>query len=32
MSKHFKDIEFGYAKVSEILPIIKTYFNDDSIY
>ena len=32
MSRHFKDVEFGYAKESEILPVIKKYFQDDSIY
>ena len=32
MSRHFKDVEFGYAKESELLPVIKKYFYDDSNY
>ena len=26
MSRHFKVVEFGYAKESEILPVIKNVF------
>ena len=31
MSKIFKDIEFGLIKERELLPILKNYFNDDTI-
>ena len=32
MFRYFKDVEFGYAKESEILQVIKNDFHDDSIY
>ena len=32
MSKFFKDLEFGLIKENQVIPILKNYFNDDSIY
>ena len=32
MSKFFKDLQYGLIKENEVIPILKNYFNDDSIY
>ena len=29
--KYYKDLEFGRIKENELLPVLKNYFNDDSI-
>ena len=32
MFKKIKDLEFGLANEKQLLPVFRTFFNDDSIY